>query len=188
VIILCASTLFFVLSITRLLSSSLTIHYLIYYALLPIFTIIFILRENPLNFGICLGDYKWWWFYVLITIIIAIPILYVGSIFSSIDQYYSKNFNFHSFFTQTIPLLLFWEFVLRGFLLFGLQERFKEGSILIQMVPFVLLHIGKPEMEILMCIPTGLWLGYIAYRGKSFWPAFITHSFINFMLNYLVNY
>ena len=31
-------------------------------------------------------------------------------------------------------------------------------------------------------------IGYIAYRGKSFWPAFIIHVFINFTLKYFVNY
>jgi len=154
----------------------------------PIFTITFILKENPLDFGFRLGDYRRWCWYVLITVLIALPLLYVASLLSSVDKYYSKNFNFLIFFSHTIPLLLFWEFILRGFLLLGLQKRFKEGSILIQMIPFVLLHIGKPEIEILMCIPTGLWFGYIAYRGKSFWPAFLSHSFINFMLNYLVNF
>jgi len=87
-----------------------------------------------------------------------------------------------------VPLLFAWEYLLRGFLLFGLRERFKEASIIIQMAPFVLLYIGKPEVEILMCIPMGLWFRYIAYKGKSFWPAFITHVFIVFILKYFVNF
>ena len=187
-VVLCASTLFFVLAISRPIGPSLVINYLVYYAILPIFTILFILRKNPLDFGLRLGDYKLWSFYVTITVIIAVPVLYIGSLFSSVNLYYSKPFDFYSFFIRMVPLLLVWEFILRGFILFGLKERFKEASIIIQMVPFVLLHIGKPEVEILMCIPMGLWFGYIAYRGKSFWPAFITHTFINFTLSYFVNF
>ena len=187
-VVLCAATLFLVLAISRPIGSSLAINYLVYYAILPIFTILIILRKNPIDFGLRLGDYKLWSFYVVITVVIAIPVLYVGSLFSSVSQYYTKSFDFYRFFTQMVPLLLVWEFILRGFLLFGLKERFKEASIIIQMVPFVLLHIGKPEIEILMCIPMGLWFGYIAYRGKSFWPAFITHTFINFTLSYFVNF
>ncbi|MBN2395988.1 MAG: CPBP family intramembrane metalloprotease, partial [Candidatus Atribacteria bacterium] len=49
-----------------------------------------------------------------------------------------------------------------------------------------LLHLGKPEIETLSCIVTGLWFGWIAYRGKSFWPAFIIHVFINFTVRYFV--
>ena len=187
-VVLCMSTLFFVLAIYRPIESSLVVNHLVYYAILPVFTILFILRENPLDFGLRIGDYKLWGFYVIITVIIAIPVLYVGSLFSSVGQYYTKPFDNYSFFTQMVPLLFVWEYILRGFLLFGLKERFKEASIFIQMVPFVLLHIGKPEIEILMCIPMGLWFGYIAYRGKSFWPAFITHTFINFTLKYFVNF
>jgi len=187
-VVLCASTLFLVLAISRPIGSSLVINYLVYYAILPILTILFILKKNPLDFGLRLGDYKLWSFYVTITVIIAVPVLYIGSLFSSVSQYYTKSFDFYNFFIRMVPLLLVWEFILRGFILFGLKERFKEASIIIQMVPFVLLHIGKPEIEILMCIPMGLWFGYIAYRGKSFWPAFITHAFINFTLSYFVNF
>lgn len=187
-VVLCMSTLFLVLAIYRPIGSSLVVSYAVYYIILPAFTILFILRENPLDFGLRLGDYKLWSFYVAITVLISIPALYIGSLFSSVGQYYTKPFDYYSFFTQMVPLLFAWEYMLRGFLLFGLRERFKEASILIQMVPFVLLHIGKPEIEILVCIPMGLWFGYIAYRGKSFWPAFITHTFINFTLKYFVNF
>jgi membrane protease YdiL (CAAX protease family) len=75
----------------------------------------------------------------------------------------------------------------RGFLLFGLKEKFKEGSILIQMIPFVLLHIGKPELETISCLFTGILFGYMAYRGKSFWPAFTIHLFINIYFVALIN-
>ena len=187
-VVLCMSTLFLVLAICRPIGSSLVVNYAVYYIIFPAFTILIILRKNPLDFGLRLGNYKLWGFYVAITVLIAIPVLYVGSLFSSVGQYYTKSFDCYSFFTQMVPLLFAWEYLLRGFLLFGLKEKFKETSILIQMVPFVLLHIGKPEIEILMCIPMGLWFGYIAYRGKSFWPAFITHTFINFILKYFVNF
>ena len=188
VVVLCMSTLFLVFAWCRPIGSSLVLSYAVYYIILPMFTILIILRKNPIDFGLKLGDYKLWSFYVVITVVIAVPVLYIGSLFSSVGQYYTKPFDYYSFFTQMVPLLFVWEFLLRGFLLFGLKERFKESSILIQMVPFVLLHIGKPEIEILMCIPMGLWFGYIAYRGKSFWPAFITHTFINFTLKYFVNF
>jgi membrane protease YdiL (CAAX protease family) len=180
------STLFLVLAIYRPIGSSLVVNYTVYYMVLPIFTILIILRKNPLDFGLRFGDYKLWSFYVAITVLIGILVLYIGSLFSSVDQYYTKPFDYYSFFTQTVPLLFVWEYLLRGFILFGFKKRFKEASILIPMVPFVLHHIGEPEIKILMCIPMGLWFGYIAYRGKSFLPAFIIHTFINVTLRYFV--
>jgi membrane protease YdiL (CAAX protease family) len=76
----------------------------------------------------------------------------------------------------------------RGFLLFGLKEKFKEGSVLLQMIPFALLHLGKPELETISTIITGILFGYVAYRGKSYWPAFIIHLFINVFFVALINF
>jgi membrane protease YdiL (CAAX protease family) len=64
-------------------------------------------------------------------------------------------------------------------MLFGLKDKFGEGSILIQMIPFVLLHLGKPEIETISTIFTGILWGYICYRGNSFWPAYIMHMVVN---------
>jgi uncharacterized protein len=54
-------------------------------------------------------------------------------------------------------------------------------------VPFVLVHLGKPELETLSTIATGILFGYIAYRGKSFWPALFIHLFINIFFVGMVN-
>jgi len=86
-VILCMSTLFLVLAIYRPIGSSLVVSYTVYYIILPVFTILIILRKNPLNFGLRFGDYKLWWFYVAITVLIAIPVLYIGSLFSSLKWF-----------------------------------------------------------------------------------------------------
>jgi len=171
----------------RPIGPSQTSSQLFYYFVIPILVIIFILKNNPLNYGLRLGDYHKWLWYVVITIIIGLPILLIASKFASVHQYYERQFNYYEFLSSSVVILFAWEYLLRGFLLFGLSKRFGEVSIIIQMVPFVLLHLGKPEAETLSCIVTGLWFGWIAYRGKSFWPAFIIHVFINFAIKYFVN-
>jgi membrane protease YdiL (CAAX protease family) len=79
------------------------------------------------------------------------------------------------------------EFLFRGFLIFGLKDRLKEGSILVQMIPFVMVHFGKPEVETLSTILTGLYFGFIVYRTRSYWPAFLIHLFINIFFVVSVN-
>jgi len=188
IVILFAATLFLVLQWYYPIGTSLNLSRLIYYFLFPILTIFIILRKNPLDFGLRIGDVKLWSFYIFITVIIGTPILYLSSYSSSLNQYYTSDFNFYHFLIITIPHLFVWEYLLRGFILFGLKTKLKETSILIQMVPFVLLHLNKPGIETISCIITGTWLGYVAYQGKSFWPAFIIHLFINFTLSYFINY
>jgi len=70
------------------------------------------------------------------------------------------------------------EFLFRGFLLFGLKDRFGEFSVVMQTVPFALFHLGKSGPEGLLSVFAGLILGHIAYRSESFLPAFLIHWFI----------
>ena len=79
------------------------------------------------------------------------------------------------------------ETLFRGFLLFGLRNKMGELSILVQIVPFVLVHFGKLELETLSTLVTGLYFGYIAYRTDSYWPAFLIHLFINVVFIAMVN-
>jgi membrane protease YdiL (CAAX protease family) len=160
---------------------------LIYFAVLPILTII-ILRRNPLDFGLRLGNFKVWSFYVIASLIVALPILYIASRSSLLTEYYTiRQFDVVKYCLETTVFLFSWEFLFRGFLLFGLKEKLKESSLLVQMIPFVLLHFGKPEIETISTILTGIYFGYVAYRGNSYWPAFIIHLFINISFIIFVN-
>ena len=161
---------------------------LIYFALLPVLAIVLVLRKNPLDFGLRPGYVKIWSIYVVATVIVATPILYLSSRSSALAHYYTvPPFDVVKYSFQTIIYLLAWEFIFRGFLLFGLKGKLKEASILVQMVPFVLLHLGKPEIETLSTIVTGLYFGWVAYRGNSYWPALIIHAFINISFVIFVN-
>ena len=161
----------------------------LYYGVFPILVIIIILRKNPLDFGLRWGSPRIWWFYVFVTCVIAAAILYASSFSTSLQDYYRQaDFNLFTYFLTQVISLSASEFMYRGFLLFGLKDKFGELSILLQTIPFVLLHLGKPEMETISTIITGLLFGYIAYRGKSFWPAFIIHLFINLFFVGIINF
>ena len=122
------------------------------------------------------------------TVLIGLPILYISSRFSLLESYYAvQQFDLLRYSLEAIVYLFAWEFLFRGFLLFGLKEKLKESSILIQMIPFVLLHFEKPGIEAISTIIMGIYLGYIVYRGNSYWPAFIIHLFINISFRAFVN-
>lgn len=186
--ILVVSMLYFTLQWYRPIGSNQAISQIVYFIVIPFLAIYFLLKDNPLNYGFGLGDFLTWLYYVIITVAFCLPFLILAPKLSQVNTYYGKGFSYKNFFIITVPVLLAWEYILRGFLLFGLKERFGKMGIVIQTIPFVLLHLGKPEIETLSCIITGLWFGWIAYRGNSFWPAFIVHVFINFTVNILVNF
>jgi membrane protease YdiL (CAAX protease family) len=161
---------------------------LLYFAILPVLVIVLLLRKNPLNFGLKTGNFRIWGPWTGLTILVLTPILLFSSRLPSLQTYYrTEHFNFVRYFFTNLVILMAWEFIFRGFLLFGLKNRFKEGAILIQMVPFVITHFYKPELETISTILTGIYFGYICYRGNSYWPAFIIHLFINVFFVSIIN-
>jgi len=188
IIIVVAATLFFTLDKYHAIGPEWLSGFL-YYAVFPVLVILVILRKNPLDFGLRPGSPRIWGFWVLVICLAAAVILYVSSFSTTLQDYYRQDdFNLLVYFLTSCVSLFAWEFIYRGFLLFGLREKFREGSILVQMIPFALLHLGKPELETVSTIFTGILFGYVAYRGKSFWPAFIIHLFINVFFLAVINY
>lgn len=160
----------------------------IYCAVCPIAVIFIILRKNPLDFGLRLGNPRIWGLHVGVICLIAAVVLFASSFSSSLQSFYQEqNFDLLNYFWTSCISLFAWEFIYRGYLLFGLKDKLKEGAILLQTIPFALMHLGKPEMETISTIFTGIIFGYVAYRGKSFWPAFIIHLFINIFFVGLIN-
>jgi membrane protease YdiL (CAAX protease family) len=68
-----------------------------------------------------------------------------------------------------------WEYVFRGWLLFRLGRYYGAGAILIQTVPFVMMHLGKPGPELHSSVIAGIVLGWLAWRSRSMWPCFLIH-------------
>ena len=187
IVILSSSSVFLILEFYHVLLNE-WLSSLIYFAFLPVMVVVLLLRRNPLNFGLRPGKVKFWIPQVIVTCLILSPVLYFSSILPEFQNYYyQKDFKLWNYFISQCAMLTGWEYIFRGFLLFGLKEKFKEAAIVIQNVPFVLLHLGKPELETISTIFTGLYFGWVCYRGQSYWPALIIHLFINVFFISLIN-
>jgi hypothetical protein len=79
-----------------------------------------------------------------------------------------------------------WEFFFRGFILFGVGRQAGPSSIFVQLVPFVLAHLPKGELETLAAIPGGIVFGLIAWRGRSFLGTWILHWALATLVNLVV--
>tara|TARA_Y100000310_G_C20572276_1_gene758664 strand:- start:316 stop:948 length:633 start_codon:yes stop_codon:yes gene_type:complete len=115
----------------------------------------------------------------ILSLVALIAVMYGASALPQFESYYTaftptKNIWFHSI----VVLGSFYfaeEFFFRGFLLFGLKERFGEFAVVLQAVPFALFHIGKPPLEAVISIFAGMVFGHIAYKSESFIPTFLIH-------------
>jgi len=69
-----------------------------------------------------------------------------------------------------------WEFIFRGFLLFGLKPAIGFYAVFVQTIPFAILHFGKPQLETIAAVFAGILLGYVALRSRSFWYCWLLHA------------
>ncbi len=79
-----------------------------------------------------------------------------------------------------------WEFFFRGFLLFGLGRRLGPLAIFLQLVPFVMAHYPKSEVEAIGSMALGLLLGGLAWRAESFLGAWLIHWLLAAAINVFV--
>jgi hypothetical protein len=67
------------------------------------------------------------------------------------------------------------EFFFRGFMLHGLRRVMGANAIFVMIVPYCMIHYGKPMPETLGAIGAGLILGTLAMRTKSIWGGVLIH-------------
>jgi len=152
---------------------------------------VLLMGDSPADYGLRLGRWKEGlvWLAVVCPIILVTLLLVVrGSALEAMYRhaYYDKLsagagpiIKQARMLYATGVLLWGWEYLLRGFCLFGLARVLGPGpAIFIQMVPFALLHLGKAELETMTTWLSGVGFGFVAWRTQSFLYAFLIHWFM----------
>jgi membrane protease YdiL (CAAX protease family) len=162
---------------------------LIYWLLVPLAAGWLLFRDKPWDYGIRIGRWKSAIILTVVCLAAMMLILYGAGKMPEFRSYYHMDVIDWSELLLNAALYMFaWEFLFRGYMLFGLEKSIGRSAIFVQAIPFVLLHIGKPFLETLACIPGGFIFGYVAYRTRSFLPCFIIHFGIYVMMIFFANY
>ncbi len=149
----------------------------ILYLVVPLFFIIIVFRESPREYGFTLGNWRAGLILTISGIMLMTPIIwYLAKLDPSTESYYKGM-------TANLPCITFldllgWEFLFRGWILFGYARKFGPEALWLQAVPFALAHIGKPEVETLSTIFGGFAFGWVAWRTKSFVYPLLIHWFV----------
>lgn len=166
---------------------------LVFYFAIPLALVVTVLRERPRDFGLGLGDTRTGLLWTGAAFLVMLPVLYLCSrhpVFKDLYPFDKGALAAPAVFL-TYELLyagyfIGWEFILRGFLLFGLHRRFGPWAILIQLMPFVLLKIDKPMEEILAAFIAGFLLAMLALRTKSIWYGALLHILCALSLDWMI--
>jgi len=148
------------------------------YFVIPMLIILLIFRQKPNEFGFTLGDWKAGIILTVMGIIIIAPLLWMISRADTRMQDYYKTM-LPGLPWNTLLDLFGWEFLFRGWLIFGFARKFGTEAVWLQAVPFALAHIGKPEIETLSTIFGGFAFGWVAWRTKSFIYPLLIHWFVS---------
>jgi uncharacterized protein len=158
--------------------------------LIPAILIKFWFRERIKDYGVKAGDSKTGIKISLLFFLIMLPFLWVVSSFPAFERVYphihSAREDWGIFLVYEAGLLLYmfaWEFIWRGYMLFGMREKFGNYAIFIQTIPFVILHNGKPAAETFGAIIAGIALGILAFRTGSMIYGFIIHGSVMFTID-----
>lgn len=150
----------------------------ILYLLIPLAVIVVVYREKPGDFGFSLGNWKLGLWLTLVCILLITPVLWIVTrINPDMQGYYQDQLKGLPW--TTFVDLLGWEFIFRGWLLFGYSRKFGADALWLQSVPFALAHIGKPGIETLSTIFGGFIFGWVAWKTNSFVYPFLIHWFVS---------
>jgi membrane protease YdiL (CAAX protease family) len=149
--------------------------------IIPIAIIVLVWREDPRQYGLRLGDWR-----------LGLGVVVAGvAVMAVVIWFLGRQPDFRSYYTDTIdgrPMwrlildtgvdLVAWEFFFRGWLLWALGRKYGTDAIWLQVIPFALMHVWKPEIEQLSTLVGGAIFGLLAWRTKSFLWGWLLHWFM----------
>jgi membrane protease YdiL (CAAX protease family) len=121
------------------------------------------------------------WIYVVLFALVAPIVLY-----ASTTPAFREQYPFYSLANRSYADLVMWEalyaaqflgleFFFRGFILHGMRRALGANAIFVMLIPYCMIHFGKPLAETLGAIGAGLVLGTLAMRTRSIWGGVVIH-------------
>jgi membrane protease YdiL (CAAX protease family) len=138
------------------------------------------LRKRSLGLSVKgMSNHLWVYAVLFLPVFVAV---FVVSFFGEFQDYYP----FYSNASRSLREFVIWElfyiaqffsleFFFRGFMIQPLRREMGSSVIFAMMIPYVMIHIGKPMVECFAAIIAGIVLGTLALRTRSIWSGFLIH-------------
>jgi membrane protease YdiL (CAAX protease family) len=161
--------------------------------LAPMAIIVFILREQPRDWGFQLkGQWKhlrpYVWFLAAM-----VPVLFLASAMPAFQAKYplyqyaiAGGWNFWGWQLFYGMQFLGLEAFFRGFLVFGLYPKLGAYAVPVMVIPYTMVHFGKPAPETFAAVLAGFILGYLALKSRSFLWGWMLHWGVAITMDLLV--
>jgi membrane protease YdiL (CAAX protease family) len=135
------------------------------------------------DWGLGRGDWRWWSLRVAVAAGGVLAFVAIGLWVSpGVRQFYPMWDPARTSAARLAELccglaidMVAWEFLFRGLLLMPLARSHLTLAVIVQALPFFLLHADKPEAEMLSSLPGGVLAAWFALRAGSCWPTVLLH-------------
>ena len=149
------------------------------FGLLPLAVVVLAYRDRPSRYGIAIGDWRAGALLMLVGCALMTPLVLWFATLPDVRSYYASS-------VEPLPGLLLTnaldlsggEFLFRGFLTFTLLRAIGPVGVVVATMPFVYVHLGKPELELYSTLAGGLIYGWLAWRTRSILWGTIGHVYI----------
>jgi hypothetical protein len=155
----------------------------LFYMIVPVLIIRYGFRERLIDYGFRFGGLKKVWTVYLLLVVVMLPVVWFASASPAFQARYplfqpAQGHLFPSFlFWQMAYLLQFVavEFFFRGFMVHGCKHRFGYYAVFVMVIPYCMVHFGKPFTETIAAIVAGVVLGLLSLKSRSVIPGVVVH-------------
>ena len=147
------------------------------FLIVPLAVVALGFRDRPGRYALQLGDWRWGLGLLAAGLLVMTPIILGLAQLPEFRGYYgaatgaatgSVGASLLNNLAELVPA----EFLLRGFLMFTLWRRIGPLALVVVQIPFVLTHIGKPDVELWSTFVGGMVFAWLDWRtGSILWSA-----------------
>jgi uncharacterized protein len=169
----------------------------LFYLAVPILLIKLVFREKLSDYGLRFGNLKKDYGIYLVMLVIMIPLVFLMSRTHS----FQLRYPFYNLGTNEKLFPNFWiweamyfiqfigvEFFFRGFMLHGTKRQLGFYSIIFMVVPYCMIHFGKPMAETIAAIVAGVALGILSLKSRSIIPGVLIHYSVAIAMDFAALY
>jgi uncharacterized protein len=152
------------------------------YVIIPMAVIIAMPGERLRDYNLSFANFPKHFLLYLAMFLVFLPVVFAASKTASFRHTYPfyrmanrSHFDLWTWEALYAAQFISLEFFFRGFLLQGLRRALGANAIFVMIVPYCMIHYGKPMPETFGAIFAGLLLGTLAMRTRSIWGGVLIH-------------
>jgi hypothetical protein len=153
------------------------------YFVVPALVVVFVFRERLRDHGLeTTGFFEHAWIYAISYVVVLVCVVLV----SRHDAHFQTYYPFYGQASRSWADFWMWEllyaaqffsleFFFRGFWLRSMKPSLGSQAIFAMVVPYCMIHFGKPFLETMAAIVAGVVLGTLSMKTRSIWSGFLIH-------------